>query len=101
MVVIPVPFSTNHKSMLTNVKMLMEKGGGYVAIHPTLTKLITALRTATEKGENTLDKEATSYDDCFDAFRLAMYPFGLRSKEESQRRYAFVKDFEMQRTTTY
>jgi len=59
--------------------------------------LITALRTATEKGENTLDKEATSYDDCFDAFRLAMHPFSLRSKEESHRRNAYVQDFEFQR----
>ena len=35
-------------------------------------KLITALRTAVENGEGTLDKEITSYDDVFDAFRLAM-----------------------------
>jgi len=97
MTVIPVPFSTNHKDMLTNVKMLMEKDGGYIAIHPTLTKLITALRTATEKGENTLDKEATSYDDCFDAFRLAMYPFSLRSKDEAHRRNAYVNSFEFDR----
>ena len=34
-------------------------------------KLITALRTAVDN-DGTLDKEATSYDDIFDAFRLAM-----------------------------
>ena len=35
-------------------------------------KLITALRTAVENGEGTLDKEIKSYYDVFDAFRLAM-----------------------------
>ena len=35
-------------------------------------KLITALTTAVEKGEETLDKEATSHDDVFDAFRMSL-----------------------------
>jgi hypothetical protein len=34
-------------------------------------KLITALRTAVDV-DGTLDKEATSYNDIFDAFRLAL-----------------------------
>jgi hypothetical protein len=46
--------------------MLLERDGGYVAIHPKFDKLITSLRTAVEKGEGMLDKEATSYDDIFD-----------------------------------
>jgi hypothetical protein len=41
-------------------------------MHPCFDKLITALRTAVENGEGRLDKDATSYDDVFDAFRLAM-----------------------------
>jgi hypothetical protein len=36
-----------------------------------LTKLITASRTAIDIG-GTPDKEATSYNDMFDAFRLAL-----------------------------
>lgn len=36
------------------------------------TKLIVALRTAVEKGEGTLDKEATSHDDLLDAFRMSL-----------------------------
>jgi hypothetical protein len=35
-------------------------------------KLITALRTAVDN-DRTLDKEATSYNDIFDAFRLAKF----------------------------
>jgi hypothetical protein len=35
-------------------------------------KLITALRTAVNNN-STLDKEATSYNDIFDAFRLAKF----------------------------
>jgi hypothetical protein len=34
-------------------------------------KLITALRKAVDN-DGTLDKEATSYNDVFDAFRLAL-----------------------------
>ena len=37
-----------------------------------ITKLITALRTAVENGEGSLDKEATSHDDLMDAFRMSM-----------------------------
>jgi hypothetical protein len=42
-----------------------------VAINPRFDKLITALRTAVDN-EGTLDKETTSYDDIFDAYRLAL-----------------------------
>jgi hypothetical protein len=61
---IPVPFSNEHKAMLAHCKELMEYQNEYVAIHPTRhTKLITALRTAVENGEGSLDNEATSHDD--------------------------------------
>jgi len=39
--------------MLLYAKKLMEYGNGVVAIDPNHTKLITALRTAVEKGEGT------------------------------------------------
>jgi hypothetical protein len=58
--------------MLGYAKKLMEYGSGVVAINPNHTKLITALRTAVEKGDGTLDKEATSHDDCLDGFRLSL-----------------------------
>lgn len=51
---------------------LMEYQNGYVAIHPRYNKLVTALRTAVENGEDMLDKEAMSHDDLFDAFRLSL-----------------------------
>lgn len=71
--VIPVNFSTEHKLMLTNCKLLMERNGGYISVNPKFTKLITSLTTAVEEDGN-LDKEATSYD-VFDAFRLALKHF--------------------------
>jgi hypothetical protein len=45
-------------------------------------KLITALRTAVDN-DGTLDKELTSYNDIFDAFRLALkfYHFEDSSSE--------------------
>ena len=88
--VVPVNFSIEHKSVLGNVKMLMERDGGYVAINPKFGKLITSSRTAVGKGEGMLDKEATSYDDVFDAFRLAMRMFYFRSKDDDIRENAYI-----------
>jgi ribosomal protein L24E len=71
--VVPVSFASEHRSMLGNGKMFLERDGGYIYINPKkCDKLITSLRTAVEYDNGVLDKEATSYDDVFDAFRLAM-----------------------------
>ena len=71
--VVPVNFSTEHKKMLAHCKQLLELNGGCVAIDEHRhSKLIPAQRTAVEKGDETLDKEATSHDDYLDAFRLSM-----------------------------
>ena len=69
MIVIPVSFNVEHKEMLGHAKMILEKG--QVAINPAFDKLITSLRTAIAE-ENSLDKDATSYDDILDAYQLAL-----------------------------
>jgi hypothetical protein len=46
----------------------LEYNNGTVAIHLRFNKLATALRTAVENWEGSLDKEATSHDDLFDSF---------------------------------
>jgi hypothetical protein len=52
--------------------MILETDGGKIAINPDrFDKLITSLRTAVDN-DGTLDKESTSYNDIFDAFRLAL-----------------------------
>ena len=75
MMVVPVNFNKEHKAMLGHCKMILEQdhanGNGKIAINPIFEKLITALRTAVDN-DGTLDKEATSYNDIFDAFRLAL-----------------------------
>jgi hypothetical protein len=58
--------------MLAHCKELLEYQNGMVVIHPRHNKLITALRTAVENGEGVIDKEATSFDDCLDSFRLSL-----------------------------
>ncbi|MFZ0346103.1 MAG: hypothetical protein WAL24_13185 [Nitrososphaeraceae archaeon] len=58
--------------MLAHCKELLEYQNGMVAIHPSHNKLTTALRTVAEKGEGQLDKEMTSYNDCYDTFRLSL-----------------------------
>jgi len=69
--IVPVNFNSEHKAMLGHCKMILENDGGRVAINlDRFVKLITALRTAVDN-DGTLDKESTSYNDIFDAFRLA------------------------------
>jgi hypothetical protein len=72
-------------------------GTAFIAINSKFTKLITSLRTATEKGEFQLDKEATSYNDIFDAFRLAMRFFYFKSTEDIYRKHADIGQFEFSR----
>jgi hypothetical protein len=52
---------------------------GYIAFNTKFDKLITPLKTAAGQNEGVLDKEATSYDDVFDSFRLALVFYKLRS----------------------
>jgi hypothetical protein len=72
MFVVPVHFAKEHKRMFTHAKKVLEYNAGSIAINPRFDKLITSLRTAVENGEGLLDKEATSYDDIFDAFRMSL-----------------------------
>ncbi|MFL6341660.1 MAG: hypothetical protein ACJ72U_08955 [Nitrososphaeraceae archaeon] len=70
--IVPVNFNKEHKAMLGHCKMILEQEPGKIAINPDrFDKLITALRTAADN-DGTLDKESTSYNDIFDAFRLAL-----------------------------
>jgi hypothetical protein len=71
MIIAPVNFNKEHKAMLGHCKIILENEGGKIAINPVFDKLITALRTAVDK-DGALDKESTSYNDIFDAFRLAL-----------------------------
>ena len=58
--------------MLGHYKMILENDGGErIAINPVFDKLLTALRTAVDN-DGTLDKEAISNNDIFDALRLAL-----------------------------
>jgi hypothetical protein len=72
MFVVQVHFAKEHKRMLTHTKKVLEYKDGSIAINPTFHKLITSLRTAVENGEGLLDKDATSYYDIFDAFRVSL-----------------------------
>jgi hypothetical protein len=70
--IVPVNFNSEHKAMLGHCKMILEQEPGKIAINlDKFDKLITALRTAVYN-DGTLDKEATSYNDIFDALRLAL-----------------------------
>jgi terminase large subunit-like protein len=79
MMIAPVNFNKEHKAMLGHCKMILEQdpGNEKIAINPIFDKLITALRTAVDN-DGTLDKESTSYNDIFDAFRLALKFYHFR-----------------------
>lgn len=72
--VLPVNFATDHKQMLAQLHMLIDKE--YLAIPEKFDKLIVSLRTA-YANEYSLDKEQTSYDDLLDGLRLACKMFKL------------------------
>ena len=82
MKIVPVNFNTEHKAMLGHCKMILDTDGGKIAINPDrFDRLITALRMVIDN-DGVLNKEAISYDDIFDAFRLALkfYHFEDSSK---------------------
>ncbi len=81
MKVVPVPFSTEGRSMIIHAKELLEFETPIIAINPRFDKLTTALRTAVSSDDGKLDKEATSYDNVLDAFRLSLQMFKLKEKE--------------------
>jgi hypothetical protein len=81
MKIVPVNINTEHKAMLGHCKMILESDGGRIAINPDrFDKLITSLRTAVDN-DGTLDKESTSYNDIFDAFRLALKFYHFEEKQ--------------------
>jgi hypothetical protein len=84
MKIVPVNFNKEHKAMLGHCKMIIEQdpGNEKIAINPDrFDKLITALRTAVDN-DGTLDKESTSYNDIFDAFRLALKFYHFRDSSD-------------------
>jgi hypothetical protein len=80
--IVPVNFNSEHKAMLGHCKMLLEHDGGRIAINSDrFDKLITALRTSVDN-DGVLDKESTSYNDIFDAFRLALKFYHFEQKTD-------------------
>lgn len=71
----PVNFSTEHKTMLSNLHAVVSKG--YLAIDPKHDKLLTSMRTAWAN-ELSLDKNQTSYNDLLDGLRLALKGYQIK-----------------------
>jgi hypothetical protein len=85
MTVIPVPFSTEAKNMLIHTKELMEyEKRPLLGINSKFDKLIVSLRTAVSDDQGKLDKDATSYDNVLDAFRLGLKHFKIKNKENQK-----------------
>lgn len=77
MKIVPVNFN-KERSYVKTCNMIPEDDGGKIAITlDRFDKLITSLRTAVDS-DCVLDKEATSYNDIFDAFRLALRLYHFR-----------------------
>jgi hypothetical protein len=67
--VIPMSFSSDGREMLAHTKHCLDSD--WLAIHPSFSKLIIALRTAVAL-DGLLDKQATVHNDLLDAFRLSL-----------------------------
>jgi hypothetical protein len=82
MKIVLINFNREHEAMLGHCKMILEHEPRKIAINPDkFDKLITALRTAIDN-DGTLDKEATSYNDIFDAFRLALKFYHFQESDD-------------------
>jgi hypothetical protein len=82
MKIIPVNFNKEHKAMLGHCKTILEQDPEKIAINPDkFDELITSLRTAVDN-DGTLDKESTSYNDIFDAFRLALKLYHFQERTD-------------------
>jgi len=73
MAIVPVPFSTEHKGMLYNMKAILESD--QLSINPMFNDLIVAMRSAKDLGEMRLDKARSANNDLLDAARLSLYFF--------------------------
>ncbi len=73
--VVPVNFATEHKTMLSNLHLFINKE--YLCIPQQYDKLILSLRTAIAN-EYSLDKEQTSYNDSLDALRLSLKGYKMK-----------------------
>jgi hypothetical protein len=75
MKVLPVNFATEHENMLANAKAMMDDPRNLIQIHPSFTKLIDSLKSATAKEMSlsiALDKQLTVNDDILDCFRIGL-----------------------------
>jgi hypothetical protein len=77
----PVNFSEESRSMLSNVKMLVDNS--LLQVHPSQKDLITALRTSVTKDRYDLDKSNSVNHDLMDALRLACKSFQFRRQTEN------------------
>lgn len=68
--VVPIAFSRRSKKMTANAIRVLEHRA--IRIDKRFNELITALRTCTLKDTNDIDKNMTSHDDTFDAFKLSL-----------------------------
>lgn len=75
MKVIPVNFATEHKTMLSDLQVMVTNK--YLIVPESHRELIIGMRTAYAK-DLTLDKEQTSYDDLIDATRSAFKAFRIK-----------------------
>ena len=74
MKILPVNFATEHKRMLSNLHLFINKE--MVCIPSEFEKLIISLRTAWAR-EYSLDKNQSSYSDSLDALRLSLKGFKI------------------------
>lgn len=73
--VVPVNFQQDGARILQHVIHILDDDYDLLQIHPKFNKLLTALRTAVSSDTYKLDKDATSYSDTLDAFRMALSAF--------------------------
>jgi hypothetical protein len=75
---VPISWNVEGKKLLTAFKLLLDNQ--LVSVHPSMTDLIIALRSATMENNWDLNKQASVNNDLLDATIAAARPFSYKRK---------------------
>ena len=80
---LPPTFDPTYVEGVGHCKMILKQDPRKIAINQDrFYKLITVLRIAVDNDDGTLDKETTSYNDIFDAFRLDLKFYNFQERND-------------------
>jgi len=80
MIIVPILFNTESRSFMTShSRRILDDPKGYLVIHPSFDKLVTALKAAQFDDTGRLLKDESPYNDILDTFQMMCTFFKFKS----------------------